>query len=110
MKKLKIAIFLAMYISSMLSIWYVPVAPHVSLMGNRMKYERNYSINGELDLLINQKPDTGLFIDYPKIYMRLFSIWIATGIAFLICHIIEKKRKIKCEQKYSGDSEVQPRS
>jgi Cu/Ag efflux pump CusA len=98
MKKIRIIIFLAMYCASILSIWFLPVSPNIALQGNRVKYERNYSLQ-ELEKLFKKPPETPLFIDFSKIYVRLLSIWIITGIAFLVCHIIENNIKNKCEQK-----------
>ena len=108
MKKIKIAIFLAMYIASMLSIWYLPIGPIVSFAGTRAEYERNYSIQDIEKQFLHQPAKLALSIDFSQIFIRLFSIWIATGIAFIICHIIEKKRTLKCEQKNSRDAVPSP--
>ncbi len=82
-----------MYTASLLSIWYVPVGPVKSFQGYRMKYERNYPISEIGTKLLREKLDTPLYIDVFKIEVRLLSIWIATGLALLLCHIAEKKIK-----------------
>jgi len=87
-----------MYCASILSIWFIPVSPNIYLQSNRVKYERNYSLQ-EIEILFNKPPETPLSIDFFKIYVRLLSIWTITGITFLTCYIIENSINNKCKQK-----------
>lgn len=91
MKKIKLAIFIAMYVASILSVWFVPVHSIISLAGNRAKYDGNYSLYELEERLLQEPVNTPLAINFLAIYTRLILIWAVAGGAIFVCHQIEKR-------------------